>query len=126
MDRHGTILIADDEPSCREVLQEILEPAGFPVCTAGDGTEVLDILGQRQIDLLVCDMHMPQLNGLETFTLARRIHALIQCVLVTASSDAQLVRKALECQIHSVLAKPVNRAELIFTVQRAIRRSTQQ
>ncbi|HQR06600.1 MAG TPA: response regulator [Gemmatales bacterium] len=118
-----SILIADDDPACRESLREIIEPIGFPTFVAEDGETALEVLERRPVHLFLCDMYMRTLNGLETVSLARRIISELPCILVTASSDEQLVRKALEVKVYSVVSKPINRQELLFTLQRALRRA---
>ena len=119
-----SILIADDDPrTCRESLQEILRPFGYPTFVAEDGETALEVLEHQQVHLFLCDMYMRTLNGLETVSLARRIVSELPCILVTASSDEQLVRKALEVKVYSVVNKPINRQELLFTLQRALRRA---
>jgi CheY-like chemotaxis protein len=90
---------------------------------AEGGEEALDVLEKRPVHLFLCDMYMRTLTGLETVTMARRIHATLPCILVTASCDEHLMRKALEVKIYSVVSKPVSRHELLFTVQRALRRA---
>lgn len=118
-----SILIADDDPACRETLREIIEPIGFPTFVAEDGETALEVLERHPVHLFLCDMYMRTLNGLETVCLARRIISELPCILVTASSDDQLVRKALEVKVYSVVNKPINRQELLFTLQRALRRA---
>jgi two-component system response regulator AtoC len=118
-----SILIADDDPACRESLQEILAPIGYPTFVAEDGETALEVLEHHEVHLFLCDMHMRTLNGLETVALARRIISELPCILVTASNDEQLVRKALEVRVYSVVNKPINRQELLFTLQRALRRA---
>lgn len=118
-----SILIADDDPACRESLREIIEPIGFPTFVAEDGETALEVLERHPVHLFLCDMYMRTLNGLETVCLARRIISELPCILVTASSDEQLVRKALEVKVYSVVNKPINRQELLFTLQRALRRA---
>jgi CheY-like chemotaxis protein len=61
----GTILIADDQVSNRELLEELLTTQGFKVITAGDGVEALDQLGRVPTDLVLLDVMMPHLNGFE-------------------------------------------------------------
>jgi len=118
-----SILIADDDPSCRESLREIISPIGYPTLVAEDGETALEMLESHPVHLFLCDMYMRTLNGLETVTLARRIVSELPCILVTASSDEQLLRKAMEIKIYSIVNKPVNRHELVFTLQRALRKT---
>lgn len=118
-----SILIADDDPLCRESLREIISPIGYPTLVAEDGETALELLESQPVHLFLCDMYMRTLNGLETVTLARRIVSELPCILVTASSDDQLVRKAMEVKVYSIVNKPVNRHELVFTLQRALRKT---
>lgn len=118
-----SILIADDDQACRETLQEMLAPVGYPTYVAENGEEALEVLERQPVHLFLCDMYMSTMNGLETVSLARQIINELPCILVTASSDEQLVRKALEVKVYSVVNKPINRQELLFTLQRALRRA---
>ncbi|GGE00798.1 response regulator [Aureimonas endophytica] len=59
-----TVLVVDDVPTVRESLAIALEDAGFEVASAGNGREALDLLGQREFDVLVTDMWMPEMDGL--------------------------------------------------------------
>lgn len=120
-----SILIADDDPQCRESLRDIISPIGYPTLVAEDGESALEMLESHPVHLFLCDMYMRALNGLETVTLARRIISELPCILVTASSDDQLVRKAMEVKVYSIVNKPVNRHELVFTLQRALRKTYQ-
>ncbi len=118
-----SILIADDDPGCRDTLRDMIAPAGYPTYVAEDGEQALEVLEKQPVHLFLCDMYMRAMNGLETVTLARRIVTELPCILVTASSDEQLMRKALEVKVYSIVNKPVNRHELLFTLQRALRRA---
>jgi CheY-like chemotaxis protein len=118
-----SILIADDDPGCREAMLDMLSPVGYRAYVAEDGEEALEVLEQQPVHLFLCDMYMRALNGLETVNLARRIVTELPCILVTASNDEQLMRKALEVKVYSIVNKPINRNELLFTLQRALRRA---
>jgi CheY-like chemotaxis protein len=115
-----SILIADDDAASRESLRDIVEPEGFQAVLAGDGEEALDIVQRRPVHLLVCDMYMPRLTGLETLQLARQINAVLPCILVSADVTDQLMRRALLAKAYSVIAKPVSKNVLLYTVVRAL------
>lgn len=115
-----SIVIADDSPQCREDLCALLEPEGYRLYLASSGEEALDLLEQVAVHLLLCDMNMRRLTGLETAKLARQRHQRLPCILVTAQADEGLLRKALEVRVYSVLNKPVSRAELLYTTSRAL------
>jgi CheY-like chemotaxis protein len=87
----GTILVADDNATNRELLEELLASQGFTVITASDGAAALQELSNTQIDLVLLDVMMPHLNG---FEVCERIKInpdtyLIPVIMITALSDKQ-------------------------------------
>src|SRR5262245_21842967 len=68
---HGTVLIVDDEPTIVEVVSRYMERAGYETLTASDGSEALSLAGQHDPDLVVLDVMLPELDGLEVM---RRLH----------------------------------------------------
>ena len=61
-----SLLITDDDSDFRETLQVVFEPQGFRTLLAGDGEEAIEIVRHEEVHLLLLDMHMPKLTGLET------------------------------------------------------------
>jgi CheY-like chemotaxis protein len=115
-----SILITDDDTGCREALREIVEPEGYRTLLASSGEEALDIVRDEQVHLVLLDMQMPTLTGLETLKLVRQINAMLPCVLVTADATENLIRQALRAQAYSVIAKPVSKNIVLYTVVRAL------
>ncbi len=115
-----SILITDDDRGCRESLQSIVEPQGFHTRLAASGEEALDILREEPIHLVLLDMHMPKLTGLETLELLRQINALLPCILVTADATQELMRQAFKARAFSVIPKPVSKNIVLYTVVRAL------
>ena len=118
-----SILIADDDLSSRETLREIIQPEGFKTHEAASGEEAIDIVCAYPIDLVLLDMHMPTLSGLETLRLVRQFHALLPAILVTGDPTDSLVRQAIAAQFYSVIPKPVSKHLLLYTVLKALARS---
>ncbi len=118
-----SILITDDDRSCRESLEAIVAPEGFRTLLAASGEEALDILREERIHLVLLDMHMPNLTGLETMELVRQINALLPCILVTADATQELMRQAFKARAFSVIPKPVSKNVVLYTVVRALVRS---
>lgn len=114
------ILITDDDDRCRETLREILEPQGFSTLQASSGEEALDIAHHESIHLVMLDMHMPRMTGLETLRLLHQIQAVLPCILVTGDASAELMRQAIQAQAYSVLHKPVSRGTVLYTITRAL------
>jgi len=117
-----SILITDDDPGCREDLQSIVEAEGYQVRLASCGEEALEIVHHEPVHLALLDMNMPTLNGLETLQMLRQIHA-IPCILVTADVTEWLMRQALRAQAYSVIAKPISKNVVLYTVVRALGRA---
>jgi CheY-like chemotaxis protein len=117
-----SILIADDDGSCREALRDIMEPQGFRTLLASCGEEALDIVRHGGVHLVMLDMHMPTLTGLETLQLARQINAMLPAILVTADATEQLMRQAQQARVYSVIPKPINKNVVLYTVVRALAR----
>lgn len=118
-----SILITDDDAAFRETLGGVFEPQGFRVLSAGDGEEALAIVSNQEVHILLLDMHMPILTGLETLRLVKRIKSLLPCILISAEADDSLRKEAFRCQAFSVLSKPVSRQAVTVTVHRALERS---
>jgi CheY-like chemotaxis protein len=118
--REYSILITDDDSNCREALREIMEPEGFHTLLASCGEEALDILRERCVHLLLLDMHMPRLTGLETVQMVRQINAQLPCILVTGDATEQLMRQAYQARVYSVIPKPVSKNVVLYTVVRAL------
>ena len=115
----GTILVADDQVSNRELLDELLTTQGFKVITAADGAEALNELTRVPTDLVLLDVMMPHLNGFEA---CESIKAnpetyLIPVILVTALSDKQDRIEGIRAGADDFLTRPVDRTELLARVR---------
>lgn len=117
-----SILIADDDHGSRDALRDIIQPEGFTTLVASSGEEALDIVHHVTVHLVVLDMHMPNLTGMETFRMVRQLHAHLPAILVTGDPSESLVRAALQAQFYSVLPKPVSKKLLLYTVLKALAR----
>jgi two-component system, response regulator PdtaR len=120
--KNYSILITDDDSSSRDALREIIQPEGYQTLVASCGEEALDIVQVRTVHLVLLDMHMPTLSGLDTLRLVRQFHAMLPAILVTGDPTEGLVRQAIQAQFFSVLPKPVNRHLLLYTVLKALSR----
>jgi two-component system chemotaxis response regulator CheY len=117
-----SILITDDDLSCREALREIMEVEGYRTLLASSGEEAVDIVHEQGVHLVLLDMHMPRLTGLETIQLMRQVNARMPCILVTGDVNERLLRQACQVRVYSVIPKPVSRNVVLYTVVRALGR----
>lgn len=118
-----SILITDDDRGCREALRDIVEPEGYHALLASSGEEALEVVQKESVHLVLLDVQMPTLSGLETLQLVHQVNALLPCVLVTADATQDLMRRALTAHAYSVIAKPVSKHIVIYTVVRALLRA---
>jgi CheY-like chemotaxis protein len=117
-----SLLITDDDLDFRETLRIVFEPRGFRTLLAGDGEEALEILRHQEVHLLLIDMHMPKLTGLETLRQVKRFKSRLPCILLSAALDESLILQARNAEAFSVLSKPITRQTLTSTVDAAMRR----
>jgi len=123
MIRIPSLLITDDDSGFRETLRGIFEPQGFRTLVASDGEEALQILSGDDVQLILLDMHMPRLSGLETLRRIKQSNWSLPCILMSADLDDGLIRQARLADAFSVLAKPVSRITITSTVQQAMERT---
>ncbi len=116
-----SILITDDDLGFRETLQDVFEPKGYRTYLAGDGAEALDIVQREEVHLILLDLHMPKLSGLEVIRQIKQIDAILPCILMSADLNESLVRQAEMLRAFSVLAKPVTSRQITGIVQMALR-----
>ncbi len=116
-----SLLITDDDLDFRETLRHVFEPR-FRTLLARDGQEALDIVQSEEVHLVLLDMHMPRLTGLETLRRVKQFKSRLPCILLSAGLDEVLERQARLAEAFSVLAKPVSRRDLTSTVEAALRR----
>jgi len=102
----GRILIVDDEQSVREVLSEYFTEQGYAVESAGDGEEALAQVQRSTPDLVLLDVRMPGIDGVETLRRLRGIAPDVPVIMVTANEDVGLARDTLKLGALDYVAKP--------------------
>lgn len=116
-----SILIADDDRGTREALGEMLANRGFRTLLASDGGEAVELVRVDFVHLVLFDMHMPRLTGLEAFDVIRHtLDRILPAVLMTGDATNDLIRQAFAAQVYSVIPKPVNGNVVLHTLERAL------
>jgi DNA-binding NtrC family response regulator len=114
-----TILVADDDKSCRESIQKVLEREGYGVETAAGVDSALEALRKRRFDLVVCDYRMPVKTGLDFLIELRQRQ--LQVPVVMLSADAATEASALSLGASHFLEKPIRMHALVDSARKAIR-----
>jgi CheY-like chemotaxis protein len=115
-------LITDDDRDFRETVAGALADRGFETLQAGDGEEALDVVSRQEVHLLLLDMHMPRLSGLEMIERLRSRDLIVPVpwILISAGLDERIVAQARAAAVFSVLPKPVRLPELTGAVAKAL------
>lgn len=114
------ILIIDDDATTRHVLRKVLAGAGFAVSVAKDGVAGLASLKSRRVDLLLLDVWMPRMNGLELLSRLRRTKAPPRVVVMTSDEAPQTLLDAVREQAFTYVHKPVDALALLRTVREVL------
>ena len=118
--RNFTILLTDDNKEFTQNLRDILELKGYAVLTASDGFQTLDIIKASQVDLILMDIKMPVMNGVETYKKIKRIAPDTPVIMLTAYILEELIQESLEEGAFACLKKPIDFDELFATIDHAI------
>ncbi len=118
-----TILIVDDSESIREVVSFTLENAGFNVLVANDGTDALKYFDGREIDLLITDLHMPEMNGIELIKKVREndTYKRIPILFLTTESQKEKKEEAKSSGATGWIIKPFVPAKLLAAINKVMR-----
>lgn len=114
------VLVVDDEESIRRAIGKFLRARGFEVVTADSGVEALDQLGQQPFVLMLCDVRMPGLTGVEVVPRALQLDGELAIMMLTAVNDAPTATEALSQGAMDYLMKPVEFADLEQAIERAL------
>jgi response regulator RpfG family c-di-GMP phosphodiesterase len=120
--RERTVLVVDDSFTIRKLVEKGLSEAGFQVVTAKNGKEALEVMRNRKPDLILSDIDMPEMNGVE---FCKAVHsdpdlALIPFVIMSANSHRAMVRRMLQRGVAAYLVKPFNLEQLVTTIEKLL------
>ncbi len=118
-----TVLAVDDDPFVLKLMAEVLERDGYNVLTAANGVEALDLVRHRGASIVVTDVKMPEMGGMELCRAIRsdETFGVVYFIMVTAHSDKDVLRMAFETGADDFVPKPFDKQELILRVRAGIR-----
>jgi two-component system response regulator (stage 0 sporulation protein F) len=103
-----TILIVDDQKGVRRLLEELFKMEGWNVYTASDGIEAVSQVKASSPDIVLMDMKMPNMNGLESSQQILALYPDMRIIMMTAYGEMDVVKKALEVGVRRCITKPFN------------------
>src|SRR5947209_13004383 len=118
----ATLLVADDDPGLRESLERTLTREGYRVVLASDGRAALERVQAGGIDLIVTDLRMPGLTGLDLLRAAKAILPDVDVILLTAFGTVEEAVKAMKDGAYDFLTKPFRREQLLKLISKALER----
>ncbi len=115
-----TILVVDDEPNYQIVLSELLRDEGYEVFTADSGTAALPIVRDTDLDLVLSDMKMPGMDGIEFMKKIKKFNKDLPVILITAYAEVEKAVEAMHLGAFTYLAKPFSNEQLLASIRKAI------
>lgn len=113
----GTVLLAEDDAPSRQIYHTVLEGEGYKVIDVPDGKSALEVLDTQPIDLLVTDIMMPGMTGIELLQRARQKHPNLRAIVMTGHKTSEAVIGAMRNSACEFLEKPFRTEELVDAVQ---------
>jgi DNA-binding NtrC family response regulator len=121
---NGRVLVVDDEANFRKLLQLMLNKGGYEFMEAENGAHALQILRMSEAsapDVIICDIRMPQVSGVEAVTAIREEFPSIPVVVLTGFPDIVMAHSFLEQGVWDYRAKPIEREKLLAVVANAMK-----
>lgn len=120
------VLLVDDEVEFLETLEKRLRRRNMEVTVATSGEQALEVLGERSPDVVVLDVKMPGMDGIETLKEIKRRAPLVEVVMLTGHANVEVAIQGMEMGAFDYLMKPVDIDELVYKLQDAHRRKSLQ
>jgi DNA-binding response OmpR family regulator len=118
----SNILVVDDEPVARQSLTDILKLEGHNVTSAPNGQAAVEYVRTHPIDLMIVDLRMPGMDGLEVVQVVNQISPETEVILLTAFGSTETAIQALRLRIHDYLLKPASPAQVLASVKKGLTR----
>jgi len=122
MSTKTNLLIVDDEPIARQSLSDILRLEGYSVLAVASGEAAVEHLRNYSVDLMIVDLKMPGMSGLDVIQVANQIAPDTQIILLTAYGSMESAVEALRQRVHDYLLKPASPNQILASVRRGLQR----
>ncbi len=122
MAKNVNLLIVDDDISLLETIGDVFQDRGYNVAMVEDGHRAIRLVSSRYFDVILIDLRMPGINGLETYKKIKEITPTTAVIMMTGDSKEELVKKAIEEGAYTVIYKPFNVKRVIKVVEEAVKK----
>ncbi len=119
MSKKASILIVDDDIGMTETLADILDDMDYDVAVAGNGYRAIEMIRERAYDIVLMDIKMSGINGVETFKEVKRIRSSTKVIMMTAYSVEDLIKEALEGGAYGIIYKPLDIDKVMDLIEKA-------
>ena len=115
------ILIIDDEPNMLRLLKTIvMDKTGYAVVTTNNPLEVKSLLQEEQYDLIVTDLKMPLLDGIDLIDIIKKINSCLPIIIITAYGTSEIAEEAVRKGAYDFIVKPFRKETILITLKRAL------
>ncbi len=114
-----TVLLVDDEPNSRDALSLALKREDYVILTAGNGKEGIDILDRNPVDIIITDMIMPDVTGMDVLRYARKHYPEVMVIMITGYASVETAIEALKQGAFDYITKPIKLDEVRITLKKA-------
>ena len=114
------ILVIDDEKDLCFLFKKILTPEGYTVFTAGNGYDGIKINQKSDPDIILLDLKMPGIDGIETLRRIRKKDSSVIVIIITGYGDAETIREAEDLNVYEYMSKPFNNETVLKTIKEAV------
>jgi DNA-binding NtrC family response regulator len=120
--KEASILVVDDEEAFRYMLSSLLTGAGYTVDTANDGVQAINAVQNKLYHVVLCDMKMPKVDGLEVLKFIRANVPGLEVIMLTGVADVKMAVECMKVGAYDYITKPTTSDELLSTISRALER----
>ena len=113
------ILVVDDEERFRTIMAKLLAVRGLEVSTIGEGEEALKAMREESYDVIILDVRMPGMTGIQVMTELRKLDPFIEVIIMTGYASVDTAKKIMELGAYDYLLKPYNIDELMEKIEAA-------
>ena len=124
MNKGKFVLVVDDDAPIRDSLEKILKREGYAIQTTADGESALEVIRQQPVNLILADLKMPKMDGLQLLKAAKMLSPEIEVILMTAFGEVVTAVEAMQAGAYHFIQKPLKRPEILLAIARALEKQT--